>query len=64
MDSGLLDGESVLGILVALVLLHVLSDVKSLLDQVVKVLGDLGSKSLFSEDSLDLLSSQESDLWN
>jgi hypothetical protein len=31
---------------------------------VVKVLGDLGSKSLFSEDSLDLLSSQESDLWN
>ncbi len=64
MDSGLLDGESVLGILVALVLLHVLSDVKSLLDQVVKVLGDLGGKSLFSEDSLDLLSSQESDLWN
>ena len=38
------------------------SDVKSLLNQVVEVLRDLGGKTLLSEESLDFLSSQESDL--
>ena len=39
-----------------------LSDVKGLLDEVVEVLRDLGSKTFLSEHSLDFLSSQESDL--
>lgn len=39
-----------------------LSDVKGLLDEVIKVLRDLGSKTFLSEHSLDFLSSQESDL--
>ncbi len=39
-----------------------LSDVKGLLDEVVEVLRDFGSKTFLSEHSLDFLSSQESDL--
>ena len=57
MDSGLLDGQSVFGILVISVLFEMLSDIKGLLDQMVEVLGDLGGQALLSEDSLDLLSS-------
>lgn len=64
MDSRLLDSKSVLGILVVLVLLKMLSDVQSLLDKVIQVLWDLGGKTFLSEESLDFLSSQESDLWN
>ena len=57
MDSGLLDGQPVFGILVISVLFEMLSDIKGLLDQMVEVLGDLGGQALLSEESLDFLSS-------
>lgn len=62
MNSRLLDGKSVLGIFVTLVLLKMLSDVQSLLDQMIKILWDFSSKSFFSKKSLNFLSTQESHL--
>jgi hypothetical protein len=62
MDSRLFDSKSIFSILVIFALFQVLSDVKGLLDEVVEVLRDFGSKTFLSEHSLDFLSSQESDL--
>jgi hypothetical protein len=47
-DSGLFDSKSIFGILVIFALFQVLSDVKGFLDEVIKVLRDLGSKTFLS----------------
>lgn len=61
-DSGFDENKSVLRVLILSVLFQVLSDGKSLLDQEVKIFGELGSTTVLLEDSEDLLTSQESDL--
>ena len=53
-DAGLNENKSELGILVLSKLFQMLSDCDCLLDQVVEVLGDLGRKTIFLEDSQDL----------
>lgn len=64
MNSRLLNGKSVFGILIILVFLKMLSNIESFLNKVIEILWDLSSKSFLSEDSLNLLSSQESHLRN
>ena len=64
MDSALDKNESKLSVLVASALLQMLSDVHSLFDQVVQILGDLGSETLLLQDSEDFASSDALDLWN
>ena len=54
MDSALDENESELAVLILSVSLQVLSNVDSLLDQVVEVLGDLGGETVFLEDSQNL----------
>ncbi len=63
MDSALDKNESELSVLVASALLQMLSDVHSLLDQVVQILGDLG-RTLLLQDSEDFASGDALDLWN
>lgn len=63
-DSRLFDGESVLGVLVVSVLLKMLSDGESFLDQMIQVFGNLGGQSMLFENSLDFLSRQKSHLSN
>ena len=61
-DSALDKNEPELGILVLPVPLQMLPDADSLLDQVVAILGQLGSHALALQDSEDLVASDESDL--
>ena len=61
-DSALSHNESELGISVASALLQMLSDVHSLLDQVVEILGDLRSETVFLQDSEDFAASHTLDL--
>ena len=61
-DSGFDKNESELGISVLSVLFKMLSDGDGLLDEVVKIFGDLGSATVLLEDSEDLSTSEESDL--
>ena len=64
MDAALNKNESELGIFVASALLQMLSDVHSLLDQMVKVFRDLRSQALFLQDSEDFAASDALHLWN
>ena len=64
MDAALNKNESELGVLVASALLQMLSDVHSLLDQMVEILGDLGSEALFLQDSEDFAASDALHLWD
>jgi len=63
-DSALNKNESELGVLVPTALLQMLSDVHSLLNQMVEVLGDLRGETDFLQDSEDFASSDALDLWN
>ena len=64
MDAALNKNESELGVFVASALLQMLSDVHSLLDQMVKVFRDLWSQALFLQDSEDFAASDALHLWN
>ena len=57
MDSALHENESVFAVLVLPVLLHVLSDVDCLFNQVVQILGNLGGKAVLLQNSEDLAAS-------
>jgi len=61
-DSGFDENESVLSIGILSVLFKMLSDGDSLLDEVVKIFGDLRSTTVLLEDSEDLSTSEESNL--
>ena len=63
-DSALNKNESELGVLVASALFQVLSDVHSLLDQMVQVFRDLRSQADFLQDSEDFAASDALDLWD
>ena len=64
MDAALNKNESELGVFVASALLQMLSDVHSLLDQMVKVFRDLRSQALFLQDSEDFAASDALNLRN
>ena len=64
MDSALDEDESELAVLVLSVSLQVLSNVDSLLDQVVEVLGDLRGETVLLQDSEDLVSGDSLNLRN
>lgn len=64
MDSRLFNSKSIFGIFITFILLEMFSDIKSLLNQMIKIFRDFSSESFFSEDSLDFLSCQKSDLRN
>ena len=57
MDSALDEDEAELAILILSVSLQVLPNVDSLLDEVVEVLGNLGSEAVLLQDSEDLVPS-------
>ena len=61
-DSALDKNESEFSVLILSVLLHVLSHVDGLLDEMVEVLGDLGSESVLLQDSEDLIACHSLDL--
>jgi len=61
-DTGLVEDQSKLGVLVLVVLLQVLTDGDSLLDKVVQVLRDRRGELLGLEDTEDLGSGDVSDL--
>ena len=61
-DPGLDHNEPELGVLILPVLLQMLADVDGLLDQVVDVLGKIGSQALGLQDSQDLVAGDEPDL--
>ncbi len=61
-DSAFDENESELAVLVLSVSLQVLSNVDSLLDQVVEIFGNLGGESVLLQDSEDLVSSDTLDL--
>ncbi len=63
-DSALDENKSELAVLVLSVSLQVLSNVDSLLDQVVEVLGDLGGETVLLQNSEDLVSGHSLDLGN
>ena len=63
-DPGLDEDKPKLGILVLAVPLQVLPDADGLLDQVVDVLGEVGSQTLALEDAEDLVAGDEPDLGN
>ena len=63
-DTGLDKNEAELGVHVLAVALKVLADGNGLLDEVVKVLRDLRSKTLRLEDTEDLVTGDETDLGN
>jgi hypothetical protein len=56
--------QSELGVLILAVAIQMLTDLNSLLDKHVKILGDLGGKSIGLEDANNLLSSDRLDLGN
>ncbi len=62
MDAALNKNESELGVLVLAELLEMLPDRDSFLDQVVKVLGHLGSQTVLLQDSEDFAASDALDL--
>ena len=62
MDAALNKNESELGVLVLSELLEMLPDGDSLLDQVVQVLGNLGSQTVLLQDSEDFATSDTLDL--
>ena len=62
MDTGLDENETELGVLVLAVALKMLADLDGLLDEHVKILGDLGSEAVGLEDANDLLASDGLDL--
>ena len=64
MDSGFDENESVFGIDILSVSFKMLSDGDGLLDQVVKIFWELWGTTVLLEDSEDLSTSQESDLWD
>ena len=51
MDAGFDENEAELGVLILAVLLQVLSDVHGFLDQVVQILGQLGSQTCEREQT-------------
>jgi hypothetical protein len=53
-DTGLDKNQAELGVSVTTVLDHVAADVHGLLDEVVEVLGDLGSKTCVAKDEARL----------
>jgi len=61
-DSGFDQNKSVFSIDILSVSFQMLSDGDGLLDQVVKIFGELGSATVLLEDSEDLSAGQESDL--
>ena len=62
MDSGLDQNKSELGVLVLFVSLQVLSNLDSLLNQHVQILGDGGGEASLLQDSEDLGASNTLDL--
>ena len=64
MDSAFNENQSELGVLVASAFLQVLSDVHSLLDQMVKVFWDLRGEANFLQDSEDFAAGDALHLWN
>jgi hypothetical protein len=60
-DTGLNKNQTELGVLILTVLLQMLTDLNSLLDKHVKILGDLRSESVRLEDTDNLLSSDRAD---
>ena len=64
MDSALDENESELAVLILSVSLQVLSNVDSLLDQVVEVLWDLRSEAVLLQDSEDLVAGDSLNLGN
>lgn len=62
MDSGLDQNQSELGVLVLSVLLQVLSDVDSLLDQEVEILWKLWGETVRLQDSENLVTGDDLDL--
>src|SRR5690242_11176796 len=63
-DLALNKNEAELAVLVLPVLLKMLADVHSLLNELVKILGELGSESVGLEDTDDFVSSNVLDLGN
>jgi len=63
-DSALDENESELAVLILSVSLQVLSNVDSLLDQVVEVLWDLRSEAVLLQDSEDLVAGDSLNLGN
>ena len=63
-DSAFLNGQSELAVHVVLALLKMLSHRDGLLDEMIEVLGQFRCTAVLLEYSMDLLSSEESDLWN
>ena len=63
MDPALNQNEPELGISVLPVPLKMLPDGDGLLDQVVAILGQLGSHALALQDTEDLVASNETDLY-
>lgn len=63
-DSALDEDKSELSVLVLSVLLQMFPHIHGLLDQVVEVLGELGSQSVLLQDSEDLIASDTFDLRN
>ena len=64
MNSALDEDQSELGVHVFSVALEMLPNVDCLLDEHVKVLGDLGSESVLSQDTEDLVASDALHLWD
>jgi hypothetical protein len=64
MDTGLDKNQTILGVLVLSVTFQVLTDGDSLLDQVVKIFGNLRSKTVRLEDTEDLVTGDGLDLGN
>ena len=62
MDTGLDENETELGVLVLAVALKMLADLDGLLDEHVKILGDLGGEAVGLEDADDLLAGDGLDL--
>ena len=62
MDTGLDENETELGVLVLAVALKMLADLDGLLDEHVKILGDLGGEAMGLEDADDLLTGDGLDL--
>ena len=63
-DSAFNENQSELGVLVTSAFLQVLSDVHSLLDQMIKVFWDLGGEADFLQDSEDFAAGDALHLWN
>lgn len=64
MDAGLDQDQTILAILVLTIALQVLTNGDGLLDQVVEILGNLGSQTMGTEDTNNLVTSDRLDLTN